>query len=199
MKREARQRRPSEESRLALTKRGTIVEGLPSRAHHLIVVRDVLAPDVTKFFLSNGPENTSLETLLKVAFSRWRVERCFEDDKKYVGLDHYEGRRYPGLLRHLILSAVSLLFLARARKDLLASFPELTVSQVREATTAIVQSWWLTPSDAERLIGSTAHRLQYYQRRNALARKSHTRTRVQKLASLGVDLATLNKCNWDTG
>ena len=66
-----------------------------------------------KLFLANAPKNVSVQTLLKVAFSRWRVERCFEDDKKYVGLDHFEGRGYPGLMRHLTLSAVSLLFLAR--------------------------------------------------------------------------------------
>ena len=173
-------------------------EGLPSKAHHLIVVRDVLANE-TKFFLSNAPEKTSLESLLKVAFSRWRVERCFEDDKRYVGLDHYEGRRYSGLLRHMILSAVSLLFLARTRQRLLASYPELTISQVRQATTAVVQSWWLTPSDADRLINNTAFQLQYHQRRNAQARKSHTGTRIRKLESLGIDLEKTKKCNWDSG
>ena len=51
-----------------------------------------------------------------MAFSRWRVERCFEDDKSEIGLDQYEGRRYLGLKRHLILSAVSYLFLARVRQ-----------------------------------------------------------------------------------
>ena len=49
---------------------------------------------------------TRLETLLLVAFSRWRVERCFEDDKSEIGLDQYEGRRYLGLKRHFIISAV---------------------------------------------------------------------------------------------
>jgi SRSO17 transposase len=174
-------------------------DGLPSKAHHLIVVRDVMAPDDVKFFLSNAPKKTNLETLLKVAFSRWRVERCFEDDKNYVGLDHFEGRRYPGLLRHLILSAVSLLFLARSRLNMLESYPELTVSQVRQATSAMIQSWWLTPSDAERLISHTAYRLQYYQRRNAQARKSHTRTRIRKLEAMGISLDTIPKCKWDTG
>jgi SRSO17 transposase len=53
-----------------------------------------------------------------VAFSRWRVERCFEDQKGEVGLDHYEGRRYVGPKRHLALSAVSYLFLARMRQEL---------------------------------------------------------------------------------
>lgn len=56
--------------------------------------------------------------LLQVAFTRWRVERCFQDDKREVGLDHYEGRRYIGLKRHLILSAVSLLFLSQLNQQL---------------------------------------------------------------------------------
>src|SRR5487761_1162724 len=41
------------------------------------------------------------------------IERCFEDGKGEVGLDHWEGRRWLGLKRHLILTAVSYLFLAR--------------------------------------------------------------------------------------
>ncbi len=51
--------------------------------------------------------------MLLVAFSRWRIERCFEDQKGEIGLDHYEGRRYIGWKRHLAISAVSYLFLAR--------------------------------------------------------------------------------------
>jgi SRSO17 transposase len=91
--------------------------GLPGQALHLVVARNVLDPQVVKFFVSNAPPETSIQPLLLVAFSRWRVERCFEDQKGEVGLDHYEGRRYLGLKRHLTLSAVSYLFLARTRQD----------------------------------------------------------------------------------
>jgi hypothetical protein len=73
---------------------------------------------VIKFFISNAPPETRLQHMLLVAFSRWRVERCFEDHKGEIGLDHYEGRLYLGLKRHLILSAVSYLFLARTRQRL---------------------------------------------------------------------------------
>jgi SRSO17 transposase len=92
--------------------------GLPAEPMHLIVARDVLDPSVIKFFISNAPPETPLQHMLLVAFSRWRVERCFEDGKGEVGLDHYEGRLYLGLKRHLILSAVSYLFLARTRQRL---------------------------------------------------------------------------------
>jgi len=91
--------------------------GLPGAAQHLLIARNVLDPNEIKFFISNAPANTSVGTLLKVAFSRWRIERCFEDQKGEIGLDQYEGRRYLGLKRHLILSSVSYLFLARMREE----------------------------------------------------------------------------------
>jgi len=92
-------------------------DGLPGEPLHLIVARDVLNPDERKFFVSNAPESTPVQVMLLVAFSRWRVERCFEDQKGEIGLDQYEGRRYRGLKRHLILSCVSYLFLSRVRQE----------------------------------------------------------------------------------
>jgi SRSO17 transposase len=92
--------------------------GLPGMRLHLVVARNVLAPEEIKFFVSNAPPETSVQTLLLVAFSRWRVERCFEDQKQEVGLDQWEGRRWLGLKRHLILTSISYLFLARVREQL---------------------------------------------------------------------------------
>jgi SRSO17 transposase len=91
-------------------------DGLPGETLHLLVARDVLNPGESKFFVSNAPPGTSLDTLLLVAFSRWRVERCFQDQKSKIGLDQYEGRRHLGLKRHLILSCVSYLFLSRVQQ-----------------------------------------------------------------------------------
>ena len=71
-----------------------------------------------KYFVSNAPAEAAVETLLLVAFSRWRVERCFRDQKQEIGLDQWEGRCYLGLKRHLLLSCVSYLFLARCRQRL---------------------------------------------------------------------------------
>jgi SRSO17 transposase len=101
--------------RVMLTVKGD--DGFPGETLHLLVARNVLDPGELKFFVSNAPAETSVEVLLLVAFSRWRVERCFEDQKSEIGLDQYEGRRYLGLKRHLILSAVSYLFLARVRQE----------------------------------------------------------------------------------
>lgn len=92
--------------------------GLPGMSLHLVVARNVLDLTEIKFFVSNAPAETSVQTLLLVAFSRWRVERCFEDQKQEVGLDQWEGRHWLGLKRHLILTSVSYLFLARVREKL---------------------------------------------------------------------------------
>ena len=39
---------------------------------HLVVARNVLDPTEIKFFLGDAPPETSVQTLLLVAFSRWQ-------------------------------------------------------------------------------------------------------------------------------
>jgi SRSO17 transposase len=92
----------------------TAAQGIYGAPLHLIVARHVLREGELKFFLSNAPEDTPTETLLWVGLTRHRVERCFQDQKSELGLDHYEGRTYRGLIRHLMLTCVSYLFLMRA-------------------------------------------------------------------------------------
>jgi hypothetical protein len=87
---------------------------LPGEAEHLLVARHVLQDADVKYFRSNAPEGTPTATLLRVALTRHRVERCFQDQKSELGLDHYEGRTYTGLMRHLYLTLVSYLFAMRA-------------------------------------------------------------------------------------
>ena len=76
------------------------------------MTRSLADPDEIKYFISNASGDTSIETLLLVAFSRWKIERMFEDGKGELGMDHFEVRRYLSVRRHLILSCVSYLFLA---------------------------------------------------------------------------------------
>ena len=79
----------------------------------LIVARNVMneKEEEIKFFVSNASMDVSLDDLLLTAFSRWRVERSFQDTKQKLGLDHYEGRNYQGLIRHLLLSSLTYYFL----------------------------------------------------------------------------------------
>jgi SRSO17 transposase len=87
-------------------------EGRIAGPYRLLVARDVLDRSDTKYFLS-GEIDEDLRVLVHVAFSRWPVERCLEDQKSELGLSHFECRKYPAVLRHLLLTQVSCLFLAR--------------------------------------------------------------------------------------
>jgi SRSO17 transposase len=92
-------------------------DDLPMAPMHLIIARNVLEPGVVKFFIAEAPQDTPLTVLLHVAFSRWRVERCFEDQKTELGFDHFEGRSYVGLIRHQTITALTHLFLSRVHQE----------------------------------------------------------------------------------
>jgi len=47
---------------------------------------------------------------LRLSRGRCRVEQFFQRDKTDLGLDHYEGRSWPGFHHHLVLAAVAYLF-----------------------------------------------------------------------------------------
>jgi len=100
-------------------------QGLPDKPLHLIVARNVRDTSEVKFFLSNAPGKTSVKELLHVGFSRWRIERCFEDQKTELGFDHFEGRSYVGLKRHQAITAVSHLFLSETHQELRGEKPRV--------------------------------------------------------------------------
>lgn len=87
-------------------------EGGASREEWLVVAQNVQTGEV-KYFLSNASRETPIETILHVGFRRWQVERLFEDAKGETGMDHFELRRYKAVMRHLILTMTSILFLMR--------------------------------------------------------------------------------------
>ena len=92
---------------------------LPSAPRWLIEAYNPLTGE-TKYFVSNAPAGVPIERLLHVAFSRWHVERIFQDEKDQLGLDQFECRRYVAVVRHLILTAISHLLLARLRLKMIA-------------------------------------------------------------------------------
>jgi len=91
--------------------------GLPTRPHHPRVAYHMPEPEKLKYVISNAPENTSIETLLLAASSRWKIERMFEDGKGELGMDPFEVRKFLSIRRHLILSCVSYLFLAEFHQE----------------------------------------------------------------------------------
>ena len=60
--------------------------------------------------------------------------------------------------------------------------------QVRKAVSALVRSWWLDGLAADLLFQQAADEIADHQRRNAQARASHTKTTIDRLQQLGIDL-----------
>lgn len=84
----------------------------------LVIARNALDPTEIKYFLSDAAPGVPLSAILHVAFGRWPVERCLQDEKSELGLSHFEVRCYPALKRHLLITQVSHLFLARQTQRL---------------------------------------------------------------------------------
>ena len=82
-----------------------------------------------KYWFSVLPPETSLQRLVLLAHARWVIEQFYEDAKQECGLDHYQGRSWEGLHRHLalVMLAYSFLMLYRLTMPLPAgeAFPPL--------------------------------------------------------------------------
>jgi SRSO17 transposase len=81
------------------------------RTYWLIVARNEASGEV-KYFVSNAPAETALEKLMRMAFRRWNVEHSLRVSKSEIGMGHYEGRNYVGLLRHLLLCVLVMVFVS---------------------------------------------------------------------------------------
>jgi len=64
-----------------------------------------------KWFFSNLPADTSLSRLVELAHLRWPIEQFYEDAKGECGLDHFQGRSWDGLHRHLAVVMLAYTFL----------------------------------------------------------------------------------------
>ena len=70
-----------------------------------------LVVGASRYYLSNTPEGTPLETLACVGGSRWRIETEFQTEKGDVGLDEYETRSWAGWHHHVALCLLGGAFL----------------------------------------------------------------------------------------
>ena len=68
-----------------------------------------------KYALSNAAQKIAMLELVRVSQARWPIERCFEEDKSELGLDHYEHRSWTAWHRHMRLVFLAQLFLVRLR------------------------------------------------------------------------------------
>jgi SRSO17 transposase len=90
---------------------------LPPREEWLIIEWPAGAQAPSDYWLSNLPANTGRERLARLARLRWTIELDYRQLKGELGLDHYEGRSYPGFHHHCALVSCAHAFLTLERLD----------------------------------------------------------------------------------
>ena len=68
-----------------------------------------------KYYLATLPAKAELRTLAATIKARWICEQAHQQLKEELGLDHFEGRSWPGLHRHSLMTMVAYAFLQYRR------------------------------------------------------------------------------------
>jgi SRSO17 transposase len=116
----------------ALSQRVWLWNNEETAAHcwHLIVRREIGAPNEIKFTLSNAAPETSLERLGFMQGQRFWVERSFQDGKSTCGMADYQVRRWSGWHHHMAMVMIAMLFMAEERAAQQASEPLLSCADI---------------------------------------------------------------------
>ena len=87
----------------------------PPRQEWLIIEWPQEEEAPSDYWLSNLPEDEPRERLARLARLRWMIELDYRQLKGELGLDHYEGRSYPGFHHHCALVTCAHAFLTLER------------------------------------------------------------------------------------
>jgi SRSO17 transposase len=94
-------------------------------------------PRVKAYFVAL-PATASLRALVRLAHHRWAIEQQYQELKDELGLDHFEGRSWPGWNRHVLLTALAYTWLQDERRRAGARLPSLPIARavITEVLTA---------------------------------------------------------------
>ena len=68
-----------------------------------------------RFYFVHLPPTASMRTLVHLTHQRWAIEQQYQELKSELGLDHFEGRTYPGWQHHVVLTAVAHAYIQHER------------------------------------------------------------------------------------
>jgi SRSO17 transposase len=104
----------------------------------LLFERDLGATPRIKAYLVALPATASLRALVRLAHHRWAIEQQYLELKDEIGLDHFEGRSFPGWHRHVLLTALAYTWLQHERRRAGTRLPSLPVARavITEVLTA---------------------------------------------------------------
>jgi SRSO17 transposase len=81
----------------------------------LLCEREEGATGRRRFYFVHLPATAALRALVRLAHQRWAIEQQYQELKSELGLDHFEGRTYPGWQHHVVLTAVAHAHIQRER------------------------------------------------------------------------------------
>ena len=103
-------------SRFALCRvKVPVEEGLAPRAEWLLIEWPYGENEPTHFFLTTLPKRMSKKQIVRLIKERYRTEQAYEELKGELGLDHFEGRSFPGWHHHVSVVLCSYAFLVAER------------------------------------------------------------------------------------
>ena len=95
----------------------------------LLFERDLGATPRIKGYFVALPPTASLRALVRLAHQRWAIEQQYQELKDELGLDHFEGRSFPGWHRHVVLTALAYTWLQRERRRRTRRLPTLPLAR----------------------------------------------------------------------
>ena len=109
-----------------------------------------------KYYATNHPVGTSKTRIVKDLKARWQCETMHTQAKEELGLDHFEGRSYRGLIHHVALVMLAMVFLQTLRQGMTnepSEAGEWTLPQTRRAFTRLLEQrrFWRCPHCGERI------------------------------------------------
>lgn len=135
-----------------------------------LVLRRSLEPGAEiKYYVSNAPAETKLETLALVTGCRYRVEEFFCEGKSYLGMAQYEARAWSSWHHHMSLVGLAHLFVTLTRRSLKKKTPALTLDMALRLLKSALPRPQLTLEDAMDIVD-------YHLQRNKVAYESHRKS-----------------------
>jgi SRSO17 transposase len=119
-----------------------------------------------KYYLANLSAKTDLRTLAATIKARWICEQAHQQLKEELGLDHFEGRSWQGLHRHVLMTMIAYAFLQHRR------LTQVKRKKTNQRTSASAKLASRTPRHRRALPATSASampKLPYMDRRRAAA------------------------------
>ena len=136
-----------------------MVDKLPGEEVWLIIRIDDGESDI-KYQFSNAPIDTTIKRFAQMSYSRYWVERAFQDAKGIAGLADYQVRNWTAWHHHITMSLLAMLAILMIRIDLGRKAELLTVQDVKEILEVILPQKEITAQEVLNLI-KNKHKKRY--------------------------------------